>query len=412
MSAAGEKGLYPLGDTDYAVAPGETLQELLEERGMSQRELARRTGLSPKHVNKLMHGLVPLSADVAVRLERVTGAPARFWNQREANYRSDLERIRSKRHLSADVMWMRDFPVTELVKRDMLPAEPSDKVSRLEQLLAFFGVASVDTWDDVYADLSCAFRTTKAFEAKPKTLAAWLRLGEIAARDVYCETYDRKRLEAALPSLRELTLQDEEVFREGMRDICAACGVAVVFVPELPGSRASGVARWLTPAKALIQLSFRYRTDDHLWFTFFHELGHVLRHGKTDVWIEATSSPDNPRETEADTFARDILIPRGDARELPALKTVDDVRRFAERIGIAPGIVVGRLQHDNHWPHSQGNQLKRQLSLSPAVDLSQQLHRDSPQGRAHWPRRGSDWLGPGLVQHSPGGAAARRCAAR
>jgi HTH-type transcriptional regulator / antitoxin HigA len=412
MSAAGEKGLYPLGDTDYAVAPGETLQELLEERGMSQRELARRTGLSPKHVNKLMHGLVPLSADVAVRLERVTGAPARFWNQREANYRSDLERIRSKRHLSADVMWMRDFPVTELVKRDMLPAEPSDKVSRLEQLLAFFGVASVDTWDDVYADLSCAFRTTKAFEAKPKTLAAWLRLGEIAARDVYCETYDRKRLEAALPSLRELTLQDEEVFREGMRDICAACGVAVVFVPELPGSRASGVARWLTPAKALIQLSFRYRTDDHLWFTFFHELGHVLRHGKTDVWIEATSSPDNPRETEADTFARDILIPRGDARELPALKTVDDVRRFAERIGIAPGIVVGRLQHDNHWPHSQGNQLKRQLSLSPAVDLSQQLHRDSPQGRAHWPRRGSDWLGPGLVQHSPEGAAARRCAAR
>jgi HTH-type transcriptional regulator/antitoxin HigA len=153
-----------------------------------------------------------------------------------------------------------------------------------------------------------------------------------------------------------------------MRDICAACGVAVVFVPELPGSRASGVARWLTPAKALIQLSFRYRTDDHLWFTFFHELGHILRHGKTDVWIEATSSPDNPREAEADTFARDILIPRGDARELPALKSVDDVRSYAERIGIAPGIVVGRLQHDNHWPHSQGNQLKRQLSLQVPAD--------------------------------------------
>jgi HTH-type transcriptional regulator/antitoxin HigA len=368
MTTAEEKKLYPLCDTDYAVSPGETLQELLEERGMSQRDLARRAGLSPKHVNKLLHGLVPLSPDVAVRLERVMGTPARIWNRLEANYRSDLERIRSKRDLAADVMWVLDFPVSELVKCDILPAEPSDKISRLEQLLAFFGVASVDTWDDVYADLACAFRTAKAYEAKPKALASWLRLGELAAQGIYCEPYDRKRLEAALPSVRELTLQDAEVFRAQVRDICAACGVAVVFVPELSGSRASGVARWLAPAKALIQLSFRYRTDDHLWFTFFHEIAHVLRHGKTDVWIEATSSPDNPREAEADSFSRDTLVPRAEARELASLKSLDDVQRFADRIGIAPGIVVGRLQHDNLWPHSQGNQLKRQLSFPRPMD--------------------------------------------
>ena len=363
-----QRKLYPLGDTDYAVSPGETLQELLEERGMSQRELASRAGLSPKHVNKLLQGLVPLSADVAVRLERVTGTPAHFWNALEAQYRSDLERIQSKRDLAADVLWLRDFPVKELVKRDILPAEPSDEISRLEQALALFGVASVDAWEDVYAELACAFRTSKTYEAEPKALATWLRLGEIAAQDIYCEPYDRKRLQAALPSLRELTLQDADVFRDRLRDICAACGVAVVFVPELPGSRASGVARWLTPAKALIQLSFRYRTDDHLWFTFFHEIAHVLRHGKTDVWIEATSSPDNPREAEADGFSRDTLIPRAAARKLVGLKTLDDVRSFAESIGIAPGIVVGRLQHDGLWPHSQGNQLKRRLSFPLPAD--------------------------------------------
>ena len=75
-------------------------------------------------------------------------------------------------------------------------------------MLAFFGVASVDAWEDVYAELACAFRTTKVYEAKPKALAAWLRLGEIAAEDIYCEPYDRKRLEAALPSLRALTRED------------------------------------------------------------------------------------------------------------------------------------------------------------------------------------------------------------
>jgi HTH-type transcriptional regulator / antitoxin HigA len=372
MTMAGEKTLYPLGDTDYAVPPGETLRELLEEHGLSQRELARRADLSPKHVNKLLQGTVPLSADVAMRLERVTGTPARIWNRLEADYRSDLERIRSERELAVDVMWLKGFPVGELVKRDILPAQPSDKVSRIEQLLAFFGVANPGAWQDVYADLACAFRTSKTFAAKPGALTSWLRLGEIAAQDVHCEPFDRKRLEAALPSLRELTHETAGVLTERMRAICSACGVAVVFVPELPGSRASGVTRWLTPGKALIQFSLRYRTDDHLWFTFFHEIGHVLRHGKTDVWIETTSADtEDPREAEADKFSRDILIPPRDARELPGLKTIDDVRLFAERIRIAPGIVVGRLQHDKYWPHSRGNQLKVQLTFTAAGNSSQ-----------------------------------------
>ncbi len=367
MSSTG-KQLHPLGDTDYAVPPGETLRELMEERGMSQRDLARRTGLSPKHVNKLLQGLVPLSADVAMRLERVTGTPARFWNQREADYRSDLERVRSLRDLSVDVMWLNEFPVTDLVYRDILPAEPADKASRVDQLLTFFGVASVAAWRDVYADLDCAFRTTKVFAAEQGALVSWLRLGELAARDIRCEPYSHKRLQETLTSLRDLTREPFSEAAQRLQEACAACGVAVVFVPELKGSRASGATRWLTPAKAIVQLSFRYRTEDHLWFTLFHELAHVLRHGKTDVWIEATSSPHSPREVEADSFARDVLIPRGDAGALPSLKTVEDVQGFADHLGIAPGIVVGRLQHDNHWPYAQGNQLRRRLTFPDVTD--------------------------------------------
>lgn len=372
MTMTGESTRYSLGDTDYAVPPGETLRELLEEQGLNQRDLARRADLSPKHVNRLLQGLVPLSADVAVRLERVTGTPARIWNRLEADYRSDLERIRSERELSVDVMWATDFPVTELVKREILPAEPSDKISRLEQVLTFFGVASPGAWQDVYADLACAFRTSKTFEAKQGALVAWLRLGEIAARDVYCEPYDRKKLEAALPSLRELTRETADVFTERMCTLCAACGVAVVFVPELSGTRASGVTRWLTPDKALIQLSLRYKTDDHLWFTFFHEIGHVLRHGKTHVWIEATSpaAGGDPREADADRFSRNVLIPPRHAADLRELKTADDVRRFADRIGVSPGVVVGRLQHDRFWPHSRGNKLKRPLRFTDLGDVA------------------------------------------
>ena len=365
--ATGKKMLYPLGDTDYAVPPGETLRELLDEQGLTQRDLARRADLSPKHVNRLLQGLVPLSADVAQRLERVTGTPARIWNSLEAGYRSDLQRLRSERDLAEDASWLRELPVKVLVEREILPAQPADKASRVEQLLGFFGVASVEAWQDVYARLACAFRQSRAYQAKPGAVATWLRLGEIAAQDVRCRPFDRAGLEAALPALRALTCEPPEVFGLKMRDICAAHGVAVVFIEEVPGARASGVTRWLTPVKALIQLSLRYKTDDHLWFTFFHEVAHVLRHGKTHVWIEgSTTTPDDPKEAEADQFSRDVLVPPSAARELAVLRTETAVREFAARIGVAPGIVVGRLQHDEYWPHSRGNALKRRLALADA----------------------------------------------
>jgi len=170
-------------------------------------------------------------------------------------------------------------------------------------MLSFFGVASVDAWDEVYKGLACAFRQSKAYETKPGAVAAWLRLGEIAAQEVHCKPFDQTGLRAALVQLRALTSEPPKVFSPEIQRICASHGVAVVFVEEIAGARASGVTRLRTASKALVQLSLRYRTDDHLWFTFFHEIGHVLLHSKKDVIIEDSSpADDDPREAEADDF--------------------------------------------------------------------------------------------------------------
>ncbi|HEY1619561.1 MAG TPA: helix-turn-helix domain-containing protein [Streptosporangiaceae bacterium] len=364
MGAKGDN-LYQLRETDYATSPGETLQDLMEEQGLTQRDLARRADLSPKHVNQLLHGIVSLSPAVAERLELVTGMPARMWNQLEALYQSDLQRIRARRNLAECWTWFDAMPVKALLKRGVLPEAPADRASRVQQMLSFFGVASVSAWNGIYAGHDCAFRQSTAFEIKPGAVAAWLRLGEIAAREVRCAPFDASGLRSALPELRALTSESSEVFAPKMRDICAAYGVAIVFVEEIEGARASGVMRWLTPDKALIQLSFRYRTDDHLWFTFFHEIGHVLLHGKTELWIEGGgSAKNNPKETAADRFSRDLLITPTLAKGLQNLKSKSAVIDFARRANIAPGIVVGRLQHDEIWPPANGNSLKQRIDLS------------------------------------------------
>jgi HTH-type transcriptional regulator/antitoxin HigA len=364
MGARGDN-LYQLRETDYATAPGRTLQDLMEEQGMTQRDLARRADLSPKHVNQLLHGMVSLSPAVAERLELVTGMPARMWNQLEALYQSDLQRIQARRNLAECSAWFDIMPVKALLERGVLPETPADRASRVQQMLSFFGVASVSAWDGVYASLDCAFRQSTAYEIKPGAVAAWLRLGEIAAREVKCAPFDAKGLRSALPELRALTTEPPEVFAPKMQEICAARGVAVVFVEEVAGARASGVMRWLAPDKALVQLSFRYRTDDHLWFTFFHEIGHVLLHGKSELWIEdGDSAGSDPKEGEADRFSRDLLIAPTFAANLRGLKSKSAVIDFARRAEVAPGIVVGRLQHDGVWPSANGNALKRRLDLS------------------------------------------------
>jgi hypothetical protein len=175
----------------------------------------------------------------------------------------------------------------------------------------------------------------------------------------------------SLNKIHTLTMESPEIFEPRMKKICAAGGVAVIFIPELPGTRVYGATRWLNPNKALIQLSLRGKTDDHLWFTFFHEAGHILLHGKRDVFIEAkdekhreTTRPN--KEMEADRFAQDFLIPPGEYLSFMQGQqfSLTAIRQFAKRIETAPGVVVGRLQHGNVIPFSRGNYLKRRFRFS------------------------------------------------
>jgi hypothetical protein len=175
--------------------------------------------------------------------------------------------------------------------------------------------------------------------------------------------YEATRFREVLDRARDLTREPSGVFTRQLGTACAEAGVAVVFVPELPRLRTSGATRWLTPTKALIQLSRRYRTDDQLWFTFFHESAHILLHGKRDVFLE-DDGESSEKEREADRFAGDRLIPPQALKAFVAGNTrfaKADIQRFADAVGVAPGIVVGRLQHDGHLPMSHCNDLKRRL---------------------------------------------------
>lgn len=359
----GSRQRYPF-EPDYAVPPGETLSETLDSLGMTQRDLAVRTGMSTKTINEIVKGKAPITPDTSVLFERVTGVPSRMWNNLEANYREQLAKIADRERLEEDLDWLKSIPTRELITRGVVEEQP-DKVSLLHAVLSFFGVASSESWYALWMKPDAVFRKSASFEAQPGAVATWLRLGELRALEVDTEPYDKNGFKDALNDIRDLTTEDPEVFGPQVKELAASVGVAVVLVREIKKCPISGVARWVTSEKALIQLSLRHRSDDHFWFSFFHEAGHILNDPKKEVFInDGDEEPD--REEQANRFGASFLIPPSEATQLPFLKSKAAVRRFAESIGIAPGIVVGRLQKDGLIPYTHMNDLKRRFEWKEA----------------------------------------------
>ena len=355
---------------NYAAPPGETLRETLEFLAMTQAQLADRTGRPKKTINEIISGKAAITAETALQLERVLGVPASFWSNLERNYQETLARLKEEEELHSHKEWLKKFPAAAITKFGWLPKEDSP-VRKLKVLLNFFGVAGVEEWIALWQSPQAAYRSSVSFQRNPYAVAAWLRQGEIEAQKRECNVYNVNSFKTSLNRVRGLTLEPPEKFEPEMKNLFDEAGVAIVFVRELPGTRVYGATRWLSPTKALIQLSLRGKSDDHLWFTFFHEAGHILLHGKKDVFIEAKGegcreTDTNDKECQADKFSQDFLIP---SEKYQVFKengqfTLLAIKQFANELGIAPGIVVGRLQHDKVIQFSKANNLKKRFRFA------------------------------------------------
>lgn len=340
---------------DWASPPGDTIADVLRERNISPAQFATQLERTPEEVNNLLRGQVSITLEMARRLEKTLGASLQFWISRDFEYRQDLAR---REQIAKQ--WLSDLPIQDMINFGWLPAKPTPN---LASCLQFFDVPSVAAWSERYAELQqvMAFRTSAAFQSKPAAVAAWLRQGEVEANAIDCKEWNPDVFKQALSKIRRLTREkDPRRFLPELKRLCAESGVAVVALRAPSGCRASGATRFLSRTKAILMLSFRHLTDDHVWFTFFHEAGHLLLHGKKRFFLEADEVTATGEEKEADRFAAATLVPPEFQDELLKLRPQHmKVIRFAMRVGISPGIVVGQLQHLRHINYNQLNRLKR-----------------------------------------------------
>jgi len=329
-------------EPDYAVPPGETLLEINESLNMSKKELALRLELTEQTINRIIKGIQPITYTTANKLELVTGISAKFWNNLETNYREQLAKLQEQEQLKINILWLNKIPVTELIKRGFVKQSDS-KIEQLRNILQFYGVSSVKSWESVWERPKLAARRSLCFETKPEIASAWIRCGEIKASNIYCDKFDINTFKDALNEIRGLTILNPDVFLPQMTELCKKSGIALTLIPKMDKVPWNGASKWVSSEKGLIILNIRGKTEDKFWFSFFHEANHILHDSKKGLYIADGTS--DPNEIRADKFAADFLIP---SKYNPIIQNFTEKKEFiefAQQLGISVGIVVGRFQH-------------------------------------------------------------------
>ncbi len=348
--------------------PGETLEEKLEEMGMGPKEFAVRTGKPEKTIAAVLKGQSSITPDMAIQFENVTKIPAHFWMNVQKSYDEYIARGKQQAVIEDAIEWAKAFPVAAMVKRGWIPRQTTIR-EKAATLLAFFGFANHKVWKKYYfrQQLKVAFRISLASTSEPYALSAWLRMGELQAANHTVNTYSDKSFKEALPKIKSVMADHPPDFFSQLQSICADAGVKVVYTPCLPKAPLNGSTRWIKD-NPLIQLTGRYKRNDIFWFTFFHEAGHILLHGKKDIFLEDVeySDKDQEKEKEADAFAATWTLTIEQEEEIVSTAPLDEemIYSFAKKFNTHPAIIIGRLQHRGLVRPSQGRDFIEKIELA------------------------------------------------
>ncbi|SNR39199.1 addiction module antidote protein, HigA family [Lutibacter agarilyticus] len=341
--------------------PGTTLVEILGEKQMGSKEFAVRTGKPEKTISDVLNGKSGITPEMAILFEQVLKIPAHFWINRQRTYDEYLARVEYKKTIEEGIEWIKTFPYAKMASLGWV--EPTlKKEVKVINLYNYFGVSNIKGYYDFYhhQKLLVNFRISLKNNENSGAIAAWLRQGEIESCKLDVPKFDKKKLIKLLPELKMIMAFQPNDFFSQIQNLCMGVGLKVVHTPCLPKAPIHGSTRWLGDIP-LIQLSGRYKRNDIFWFTFFHEIGHILLHGKKYIAIENIKYDGENQiyEEEANKFSANLLLSKEQEAEILSNRRLSegDIINYAEKFNTHPAIIIGRLQYLKLVPFGLGNNL-------------------------------------------------------
>ena len=351
-----------------AFHPGYYVAEIIEDMGVTQAEFAVRMGTTSKTLSQLVNGQANISNDLAQKLSTMLGTSIEFWLNLQTAFDEKVIEINKAKATDEQAEIVAVIDYSYFVKLVNLPVARTVR-EKIDNLCSFFRIADLRILRQ--NDFLVNFRTGIATVEDKNIInsRAWLQTALNVAAGIETEPFHADKLKAYIPEIRAMTLQDPEVFLPRLREIFSECGVAFVLLPYLKNSGINGAVKWINQDRVVLAMNDRRLNADTFWFSLFHEIKHVLQQKTKTVFVSSSKQEmkamDEKLEEEADIFAQNTLIPIRDYRQFAPSKYTSDAEiiAFAKKIGIHPGVVAGRLQHDHIIAPNRCSALKQQYKI-------------------------------------------------
>ena len=340
---------------EYISPPGDTLKDHLLAFEMTEADLAKKTGLSKKTINEIINAKAPITPNTAIKFGYIFDVPAYLWLKLETDYQEKLARKKEYENIMEDVKYLENLPYNEIAKRNWDFLEPTrDLGERVVSLRKFLGVASLKYEPNILSKIN--FRKSNNPNFSVKSLYCYIKYGERKFYEEMYPDYDENKLKSSIKDLRNLVCNSFLSELDNIKSCLKKCGVCLVYEPHLKHTYLNGLSYKVCKSNYLIMISDRGKRDDILWFTLFHEIAHILKHSKKEIYIDLENDDKNEVEIEADKYAKNILIKNSLYKKFISKEITEDrIKDFSKENNISPGILVGRLQNDKIIKYSEFN---------------------------------------------------------
>lgn len=293
---------------EFIIHPGETLKEILENRNMTQNELALRTGVSPKHISKVLSQENSISYSFAKKLEYAFDIDKQFWINLQEQYEKDLLEYNELNSITKE-----EFIIAEKLDGIIHFLQENNYLNTVKnndlimELRHFCKVSNLQAIPDIIT--ASAYKINENIPSDDYNLFAWQTLCEKMAEKIEVEeiTYSQQKsvIKSFLPHIKALMSFEAKgiVFR--LQEVLAKCGIAFCVAPDFPQISAVGFIKQVSPCKTIMCITIDESNPEKFWFTVFHELAHILNGDVKNQFTDQNIG--KQQEEKADKFARMMM---------------------------------------------------------------------------------------------------------
>ncbi len=345
-----------------AFHPGSYVEDIIDDLNITQKEFAKRLGVSPKTISKLVNAEIKISDDIASKLSKLTGISISTWFNLQKKYDLKVLEIEEQKKIDKEIEICEIIDFGYFKKHGFVEEKRYTKQEKVQELRKILKISSLEYLKNFNHQVS--YRNTKGFLMKSIVNSnVMLEIATNYAKDKTDIKLNVKKLEKILPELRAMTKWESDKFYPEIQNKLLSCGVVLLGLPALKNSSLSGATKIFKNGSVLLLITDKNKSSDIFWFYLFHELGHILNSDFYSDYKDESSY--EMAEKKADDFAKNTLIPLEDYTKFCERSDYSEksIINFANEMGIHPSIVLGRLQKDGKVEYNEFNNLKKMYNI-------------------------------------------------